>query len=646
MLRTKLFQAFALLVIAFGLLSGLFGIRIIKKRIIDEAQNQVSLDLGSAWALFDSKLHDIRTIIDLVVIKKAVVDAAAEKVWASDDLQHRLENIRTSFGLDFLTVVSPEGQVVMRASPPYNIGDFQGENPAVLRAMKGEHVSGITVMSSADLSKESPDLLERAFLVYEPTQRARPTPKTQEERGMVMISAAPILKGPQLMGVIYAGVLLNRNFGIVDRITETIYKNETYKGSPIGTATIFLGDCRIATTVRLPNGNRAIGTRASKEVADRVLDNATPWVGPAFVVRDSYLTAYDPIRDMNNEVIGMLYVGRLERPFKEMGRSFMLRYGGISLIGLAAALLLALIVAGRLANPVHQLVEASERMHRGEGHTPIQAKSSCREIEELVVAFNEMAAALDEREGKLTDANEALTGLNRSYMDMLGFVSHELKSPISSIMNYVFLLRQHKIGQLTEPQEKAVRNIETNSKRIVEMVRHYLNLSRIENGELQPVFTRVAVLDEVVKPLLETFESDIASHHMRVENAITPDIALRADLNMAREVFENLVSNAIKYGRDNTPITIGCKRLDGMVHFSVRNEGPGIPADKIKAVFQKFTRLESDQHIRRQRGTGLGLFITEHIIKAHGGTIDVDSRPQEWVEFRFTMPVFKEEEKT
>jgi len=645
MLRTKLFQAFALLVIAFGLLSGFYGIRLIQRRVIDEAQNQVTRDISGAWSIFDSKLHDLRTVIDLVVIKKAVVDAAADKVWTSEDLQHRLENIRTSFGLDFLTVVSPDGQVVMRATPPYKVGDFQGENPAIQRAMRGEHVSGITLMSNAELARESDNLVEKAFLVYEPTPRARPTPKTQEERGMVMVSAAPILKGPQLMGVIYAGVLLNRNFELVDRIAETIYKNETYKGAPMGTATIFLGDCRIATTVRLPNSNRAIGTRASKEVADRVLDNAMPWVGPAFVVKDSYLTAYDPIRDMNNEVIGMLYVGRLERPFMELSRSFMLRYAGISLIGLAAALLLALLVAGRLASPVHKLVEASERMHRGEPHTPIQARSSCREIEDLVVAFNDMASALEERTDKLKDANEALTALNRSYMDMLGFVSHELKSPISSIMNYVFLLRQHKIGELNEPQEKAVRNIETNSKRIVEMVRHYLNLSRIENGELQPVFTRVAVQDEVLKPLLESLESDLAAHRMRVESSIPADLMLRADLNMTREVFENLVSNAIKYGRENTPVVIGFKRIDGMAQFSVRNEGPGIPADKIRTVFQKFTRLEDDQHIRRQKGTGLGLFITEHIVKAHGGAIDVDSRPQEWVEFRFSMPVFKEEER-
>jgi len=96
-------------------------------------------------------------------------------------------------------------------------------------------------------------------------------------------------------------------------------------------------------------------------------------------------------------------------------------------------------------------------MHKGMPHTPVTARSSCHEIEDLVVAFNEMAAALEVRESKLKEANEKLTALNSSYMDMLGFVSHELKSPVASIMNYAFLLRQQKVGPLTEAQAKAVR---------------------------------------------------------------------------------------------------------------------------------------------------------------------------------------------
>jgi signal transduction histidine kinase len=209
----------------------------------------------------------------------------------------------------------------------------------------------------------------------------------------------------------------------------------------------------------------------------------------------------------------------------------------------------------------------------------------------------------------------------------------------------VFLLRQHKIGPLTEPQEKAVKNIETNSGRIMEMVRHYLNLSRIENGELKPVPTRVAVLDEIVRPLLETFEADLQARSMRLENAIGGEVLLRCDMNMAREVFENLVSNGIKYGRDGGLLSLAATGSDGFVEFAVRNEGPGIPAEKLQTVFQKFTRIEDDQHIRRQKGTGLGLFITRHIVEAHGGRIEAASRVNEWAEFRFTLPRFKDEEK-
>jgi signal transduction histidine kinase len=309
-------------------------------------------------------------------------------------------------------------------------------------------------------------------------------------------------------------------------------------------------------------------------------------------------------------------------------------------------------MAGRLANPIHRLVEASQRVRKGEPHTPVHCRSSCGEIENLVVAFNEMAKALEEREGRLKEANEklektneAVSALNLSYMDMLGFVSHELKSPVASIMNYVFLLRQQKLGPLTPGQEKAARNIETNSKRIVEMVRHYLNLSRIETDELRPVPTRVAVAEEVVRPLLESCEADVQARRMRVVNRIGDDLWLKADLNMTREVFENLISNAVKYGRDEGLLQLDAQRKDGFVEFSVFNEGAGIPRDKIETVFQKFTRLEEADGTRRQKGTGLGLFITRHIVEAHGGRIHVESEPDHWVRFRFTLPVFPEPEK-
>jgi signal transduction histidine kinase len=107
---------------------------------------------------------------------------------------------------------------------------------------------------------------------------------------------------------------------------------------------------------------------------------------------------------------------------------------------------------------------------------------------------------------------------------------------------------------------------------------------------------------------------------------------------MVREIFENLVSNAVKYGRDGGSITITARGDGGMVNFTVRNDGAGIPADRIPELFQKFSRLEGTDVARRQKGTGLGLFITKTIVEAHGGKIEARSMPGEWAEFEFSLP--------
>jgi signal transduction histidine kinase len=229
-------------------------------------------------------------------------------------------------------------------------------------------------------------------------------------------------------------------------------------------------------------------------------------------------------------------------------------------------------------------------------------------------------------------------------METLGFVSHELKSPVATIMNYAYLFRQGKLGPVSERQAKAINAIESGSKRLVEMVRHYLNLSRIENRELAPVRTRVAVMEDVLAPLLETAEADVEARRMRLVCEVAPDVVLHADVNMMREVFENLLSNAVKYGRDGGEIRLSCRPEGAFASFAVRNEGEGIPADKLEAIFQKFSRLEGRDAVKRQRGTGLGLFITKNIVEAHGGAIHAASQEGQWAEFAFTLPLLAPDE--
>lgn len=631
MLKTKLFKCFAAVVVLFSLLTLVVGIRIIRQRVIDEAQTRVRLDLSSAWALFNNRKQDVETILRMVALKEAVVDSCARREWSDADVRNRLERIRTSFGLDFLGLADTDGKVVMRAAPPYRTGDYRMGDVAVAAALKGEPTVCVSIMSRDELQAEADGLAERAFLEIEDTPRARRSLKKEESRGMVILAAVPVMLGSRVLAVAYGGTLVNRNHDLVDQIREVVFRNEEYEGTPVGTATVFIDDARIATTVRMANGNRALGTRASKEVADRVLDNGGAWVGAAFVVKDRCLTAYEPIRDGTGQTVGMLYVGILKRPFDMIERGIILQFLYVSGFVLLFALVMAFFMAGRLAYPIHKLVEASESMSSGSKAAPVLVGGACRETESLVRAFNQMTETLGEREDRLK-------ALNRSYMETLGFVTHELKGPVATMMNYIYLLREAKLGAVNQGQAKALKAVDAGGQRLVEMVRHYLNLSRIENGEFQPVMSRVAVLDDVLVPILDMLDTEIAASGMQVDNRIGAMVSLRADANMVREVFENLIGNALKYGRRGGSIRLQSVPRDSFIEFSVYNEGQGIPEDKLHTLFQKFSRVETGDSVPRQKGTGLGLFITRHIVEAHGGRVDVRSRSGEWAEFVFTLP--------
>ena len=637
MLRTKLFKGFAIVVILFGVLSAVVGIRIINERVVEEAQTRVNLDLSSAWSICNSKLHEIEIILRLAASKEAVVTMCEGRQWSNSEVQSRLERIRVGFGLDFLDVIAPNGEVVIRTTAPHITGDYRVSDPAVATALKGDPKVCMAVFPREVIEKEGDGLAEKAFFEIEDTPHSRLCAKKEESRGMVMEGAIPVKQGNQLLGVMYGGVLMNRNHELVDRIRDVVFKNEQYRGVPVGTATIFLDDCRITTTVLRENGNRALGTRASKEVADQVLDNGRPWIGETFVLKERYLTAYDPIQDGAGQVIGMLYVGALKAPLEDIGHSIVIRYLFVSLFVLLFSLILAFIIASRLAHPIHRLVTASNSMCDGKRPSPLTFNGACHETNILIKAFNEMTTALAERE-------EKMKALNRSYMETLGFVSHELKSPLATIMNYAYLLKEQKLGAITEKQHRALMAIDAGSQRLAEMVRHYLNLSRIENGELQPVKSRFSVLDDVLAPVLEGVGADDKARHVKIVNNIGHDVILNADVNMVREVFENLIDNAIKYGRTDGSLELTARTIDGFVEFGVRNEGDGIAQDKMGELFQKFSRLERRDADHATRGTGLGLFIAKNIVEAHGGRISAVSQPGQWTAFVFTLPRFIDKE--
>ncbi|MCX7591068.1 MAG: hypothetical protein N2255_05510, partial [Kiritimatiellae bacterium] len=226
MLKFKLFRAFAVLVALFSVLSVVVGVRTINQRIVAEAQARVRLNLSSAWAVFNDTVNRIDTVLRLAASKERVIEICDGQKWDDPELLARLDRIRVNFGFDFLDLISPEGRVVLRTRPPHHAGDFRLSDPAVASALQGSGRTCVIVMSARELQAEGEGLAERAFFELEPTPHARKDKREAETRGMVIAGAQPVRKGTQILGVVYGGVLVNRNVDLVDRIQKVVYKDE------------------------------------------------------------------------------------------------------------------------------------------------------------------------------------------------------------------------------------------------------------------------------------------------------------------------------------------------------------------------------------------------------------------------------------
>ncbi|HID54886.1 TPA: HAMP domain-containing protein, partial [Candidatus Poribacteria bacterium] len=493
------------------------------------------------------------------------------------------------------------------------------------------------ILSREALEREGDGLAERAYIELIPTPKAKPRPEKYETSGMCLMAAVPIRSDGNVTGAIYGGVLLNRNFDLVDEIRDIIFKERWYRGKEFGTVTIFQWDVRIATNVLKESGERAIGTRVSEEVYDTVLLKRKPWFERAFVVHDWYISAYEPIFNPKGKVIGILYVGVLEKKYNDIRNRALLTFFPPLAAGVLIVLIFSFMLSHDLSLPMRKLVEGAERIASGDLDYRIEGKARFVEMKQLMDHFNRMAQALKEREGQLERANEELRNLNRNYMEMLGFVSHEIKNALGNMLMSAYNLKEGYAGQLNEVQSRMVGIILRNSERLKDMIKNYLDLSRIEKGELEAHKRKVEFNEEILSPVIEELKGQMESKEMRL-TVQTPDpFELVADPDMLRTIVDNLLSNAIKYGKEGGEIRVIGAEENGHWKISLWNEGEGIPPDQLPLLFTKFTRLDTGGS-RRKSGSGLGLFITKEMVERQGGRIWAESEYGKWAMFTFTLP--------
>src|SRR4030042_1170568 len=222
----------------------------------------------------------------------------------------------------------------------------------------------------------------------------------------------------------------------------------------MGTATIFQGDLRISTNVKTEDGSRAVGRRVSAEVNDQVLVKGLPWVARAFVVKDWYKTAYEPIKDINDKTIGILYVWLLERPFADMSRNIFIVFLVIVSAATALAALLETVLTRSISGPVERMLKAPQKLSEGDLGYEVEAETGTIELDALAKSFNEMSERLRERENRLEITNEKLAALNETYLDAVGFVSHELKGTVATTIMNTAAVRDGTFGAVSQQQKQ------------------------------------------------------------------------------------------------------------------------------------------------------------------------------------------------
>ena len=596
-IKTRILLSFLMVILVLSLSIALLGYWVIQKDIIGRAELKVRRDLTTARTVYTSEIERIGQALRLVT-PNGNIEALKKKLNV-----HYLRYVPRE---DFGSLPSEIAREAVKRGDPDGVG--------------GTRIIGVAECETlGDSLGESP-------IEIKPTPRARPTDKKAVDSVMAKEYAVPIFNdGGEIRGVLYGGRAINRDDTFVDHVREMVFGSDVYNDKPVGTVTIFLDDVRIATNVQDKDGRRAIGTRVSEEVYRAVVEQGRIWHERAFVVTDYYKSAYEPIRGLDGDILGILYVGTLEQPFTDMAREvlqfFLLSVVGVSVI----AVLFSFVLAGAISRPMTEVVRASECLASGDWGYQVNTGTAIKEIDSMAEAFNAMAQGLKEREASLRISNEKLAAMNKSYIDLIGFVAHELKGILASAVMNAYAVRDGYLGLINFKQRKAMDSVARNLDYLDATVKKFLNLGRVERGELPVNKTTLNLKKDVFDSSINSLAPMASKKGLKIANEISPELVVYADSDLMQIVANNLVSNAIKYSPDAGKIKIAARQIDGMVEVDVYNDSTPMSEEQRAKLFQKFSRLDNPE-TKKVKGTGLGLYITKQIIERHGGSIAVEPR--------------------
>ncbi len=647
-LRTKIILSFMIIIIFGGLITLSIGWRLVKKTIISQAQTKVRHDLSSAWMVFNEKLNDIKEIVALTAARESLHEAIRNK--RLDILLKYLRRVREDYGLDILNLTDSEGRVIVRTRNPKIVGDDQSQDEILMWALNRGVIAHPQIVSREELLKEGEDLADQAYMDFIQTPKAAPRAEDRETSGMMLKAASSVVdENNILLGVLYGGVLLNRNYEIVDRVKEIVFKGEKYRGMEIGTATIFQNDLRISTNVKNADGERAIGTRISREVNDAVLKQGKAWIDRAFVVTDWYITAYEPIRNIKGEIIGILYVGMLERPYIDTAKKLMFTF--ILMASLLVVVLLGILYFSitRITDPLKKMVVATKKIAKGNLTHKVEINSR-DEIGYLAECFNQMTEELkmanekliewgktlekkvEERTKELRDMQAHLIQSEKlaSLGKLAAGIAHEINNPLGGILIYSHLVLEDL--PKNSPHYENMKKIVKETTRCKNIVKGLLEFARPKEPEVS-----LTDINQLVDSSLSIMERQALFQNIKIKKEYSSELPkIIVDSSQLQQVFTNIILNAAEAMDGSGTLTLVTSVDKDKKYIDVKfiDTGHGIKPEDMERVFEPFFTTKEVG-----KGTGLGLAISYSIIQKHGGKIEVESEVGKGSTFTVRLPL-------
>ncbi|MCG6381300.1 sensor histidine kinase [Vibrio fluvialis] len=520
------------------------------------------------------------------------------------------------------------------------------------------------VLSQSELAQLDPQLAKRAEIERVNADRT-------ETRGLVSRTVIPVLNQyNDIIGFLDGGLLLNNSSTLVDQIRDLIYPTKQDNLRPIGTLTIFLDNLRVSTNVPLNSderAGRAIGTRVSNEVRDAVLNQGKEWVDKAYVYDAWYITAYQPIRDQYDNVVGMLYTGYLLWPFVKTYLTNIVEIGVATLLLLLASGVFVYRGSRDLFRPIERIHRVVKLVQLGKNQRiGAIGLDERHELAQLAKQFDNMLDLLQQRneeiqraahdlEEKILDRTASLQEkteqlehhiqlLNQTrdklivheklaaLGELTAGIAHEINNPTAVILGNTELIR-FELGDDAKRVEEEIDAIMLQIDRIRNITRSLLQYSR--HGGVQDEITW-----QHVNPIIDESITLVKTGSKKRDVEFVADLHAQSSVEVNRhqllQILVNLQMNAIHAMNGKGKLTIRsedwCEHgevLGAIVH--IEDEGCGIKPEHLKRVFDPF-------YTTKREGTGLGLSVSQSLLSQTGGEIRVQSEVGKGSTFSVYLP--------